>query len=117
NAYCHLRQYDHRGSFAGWLTRIAVHEAFARQRRRAVAAITESIVGDDAIPSPGPDPEQAAVSGELRGDLEASIDALTVTYRAVFVLREIEGLSTSETAEALGLAEDVVKTRLSRARA
>jgi RNA polymerase sigma-70 factor, ECF subfamily len=119
NAYAHLHQYEHRGSFAGWLTRIAVHEAFARHRRRAEAAL-ESIVGNgpsDRIPSPRPDPEQAALSSELRRNLETSIDSLAETYRPVFVLREVEGLSTSETAEALGLSEDAVKTRLRRARA
>ena len=120
NAYAHLDQFEHRGSFAGWLTRIAVREALARHRRRAEAAAVESIVGDgpsDRIPSPSPDPEQAALSRELRMDLEAIIDSLGETYRPVFVLREVEGLSTFETAEALALSEDVVKTRLHRARA
>jgi RNA polymerase sigma-70 factor (ECF subfamily) len=120
NAYTHLHQYESRGSFAGWLTRIAVHEAFAGHRRRAAAAVTEPIVGAgpcDHIASPSPDPEQAALSSELRRDLEASIDSLADAYRPVFVLREVEGLTTAETAEALGLSEDVVKTRLHRARA
>ena len=120
NAYAHLDQFEHRGSFAGWLTRIAVREALARHRRRGEAVAVESIVGDgssDRIPSPSPDPEQAALSSELRTDLEAIIDSLGETYRPVFVLREVEGLSTSESAEALGLSEDVVKTRLHRARA
>lgn len=119
NAYAHLSQFEHRGSFAGWLTRIAVHEASARHRRRAAAEL-EPIVSDgpsDRIPSPSPDPEQAALSSELRRDLEAIIDSLAETYRPVFVLREVEGLSTSETAEALGLSLDAVKTRLHRARA
>jgi RNA polymerase sigma-70 factor (ECF subfamily) len=119
NAYVHLHQYDQRGSFAGWLTRIAVHEAFARHRRRAAAA-SESM-GDDGpwtrLASTSPDPEQAAQSSELRRDLQAMVDALDETYRPVFVLREVEGLSTAETADALGLSEDVVKTRLHRARA
>ncbi len=120
NAYTHLHQYEQRGSFASWLTRIAVHEAFAGHRRRAEAKVTEPIVGDgpcDHIASPNPDPEEAALSSELRRDLEATIDSLADAYRPVFVLREIEGLSTAETAEALGLSEDVVKTRLHRARA
>ena len=119
DAYTHLHQYDQRGSFAGWLTRIAVHEAFARNRRRAAAAVTESIGGSPGrrIASASPDPEQAALSSELRRDLEAIVDALAEAYRPVFVLREVEGLTTAETAEALGLSEDVVKTRLHRARA
>ena len=119
NAFTHLHQYDNRGSFAGWLTRIALHEAFARHRRRAVAA--SKSIGHDGecarIPSADPDPEQAALSGERQRDLQAVVDALDETYRPVFVLRDVEGLTTAETAEALRLSEDVVKTRLHRARA
>ena len=120
NAFTHLHQYERRGSFAGWLTRIAVREALAGHRRRAAAAATESMGrdGDCArLASAGPDPEQAALSGELQRDLQAMVDALDETYRPVFILREVEGLSTAETADALGLTEDVVKTRLHRARA
>ena len=119
NAYTHLHQYGHRGSFAGWLTRIAVREAFAGHRRRAAAAVHEPAGWDGEcahIASASPDPEQATLSSELRRGLQASVDALDETYRAVFVLREVEGLTTAETAEALGLSEDVVKTRLHRAR-
>ena len=75
NAYTHLHQYEQRGSFAGWLTRIAVHEAFAGHRRRAAAAVTEPIVRRrrlaTASPPRTPTPRQAALSSELRRDLEA----------------------------------------------
>jgi RNA polymerase sigma-70 factor (ECF subfamily) len=120
NAYAHLGQFAHRASFATWLTRIAVHEALARRRRRAAFGEVESMLNDpdgEGMPSPIPDPEQEALSGELRSLLEKSIDALPTTYRAVFVLREVEELTTAETAECVGLSEDVVKTRLHRARA
>lgn len=62
-------------------------------------------------------PECQAFAGELRRLLEWAIDALPDGMREVFVLRQVEGLSTSEVAECLGVSEDVVKTRLSRARA
>jgi len=119
DAYTHLHQFEHRGSFAAWLTRITVREALAGQRRRAAVAITEPIGAGprDCIASPTPDPEQVAVAAELRRDLESIIGSLAEAYRPVFVLREVEELTTSETAEALGLSEDVVKTRLLRARA
>ena len=118
NAYAHLEQFAHRASFATWLTRIAVHEALARRRRRAAFGEVEPMFDPDAeMPSPIPDPEQEALSGELRSLLEKSIDALPMPYRAVFVLREVEELTTAETAECVGLSEDVVKTRLHRARA
>jgi RNA polymerase sigma-70 factor (ECF subfamily) len=67
--------------------------------------------------APGPDPERNAFSGELRALLESAIDCLPDGAREVFVLRQVEGLSTSEAAEALGVSEEVIKTRLSRARA
>jgi len=65
----------------------------------------------------GGDPERQAASGELRTLLEGAVDALPETYRTVFMLRSIEELSTAETAQCLDVSEDVVKTRLHRARA
>ena len=67
--------------------------------------------------NPSENPERQAFTGELRGLLEWAIDTLPDGMREVFVLREVEGLSTSEVAECLGVTEDVVKTRLSRGRA
>jgi len=118
NAYAHLDQFAHRASFATWLTRITVHEALARRRRRLAGAKLEPMLDYEAggIPSPTLDPEQEALSGELRRLLEASIDSLPDAYRSVFVLREVQGLTTLETAECVGLSEDAVKTRLLRAR-
>jgi RNA polymerase sigma-70 factor (ECF subfamily) len=62
-------------------------------------------------------PERQAFTGELRSLLEWAIDTLPPGMREVFVLRDVEGLSTAEVAEALDVSEDVVKTRLSRGRA
>ena len=64
-----------------------------------------------------PDPEAQAYAAELKRLMESSIDALPESYRMVFVCREVEGLSTSETAEVLEVGEEAVKTRLHRARA
>jgi len=64
-----------------------------------------------------PDPEQQALTGELRRLLESAVDGLPPRYRSVFVLREVEGLSTGETADCLDLTSETVKTRLLRARA
>jgi len=119
NAYFHLDQFQERAQFSTWLTRIAIREALSRRRR---AQPTEPLVGEgddvstDGLTASGPDPEQQAYAGELRRLLEATIDALPETYRLVFMLREIEGMSTTETAEGLGLGEEAVKTRLHRAR-
>jgi RNA polymerase sigma-70 factor (ECF subfamily) len=67
--------------------------------------------------NPAENPERQAFARELRALLEWAIDGLPNGMREVFVLREVEGLSTSEVAECLGVTEDVVKTRLSRGRA
>ena len=63
-----------------------------------------------------PDPERQAFGRELGALIEAAVDNLGDGYREVFMLRQVEGMSTAETAQALGVSEDVVKTRFSRAR-
>jgi RNA polymerase sigma-70 factor, ECF subfamily len=121
NAYMHLAQFADRAKFSTWLTRIAVHEALARLRRRGrlteIDAMSDRDNARGVLTSHDLNPEQQAITGELRTALEASLDAIPEMYRTAFVLREVEGLSTSETAECLETSEDVVKTRLHRARA
>jgi RNA polymerase sigma-70 factor (ECF subfamily) len=121
NAYLHLDQFAGRAKFSTWLTRIAVHEALARARRRG------RLKGIDSMPDgkegqPGvlrderPDPEEQANTAELRRLLDAAVDGLPELYRSVFVLRDAEGLGTSEAAECLEISEQAVRTRLHRAR-
>ena len=120
NAYAALRQFDGRAAFATWLTRIAVHEALARARKRGrYTALDEEAAGvENSMTMPrSADPERQAFAKELGGLLEAAVDTLPDGQREVFMLREVEGLSTAETADSLGVSEDVIKTRLSRARA
>ena len=69
------------------------------------------------MPSPDPSPEQRLARAQLNHLLEQLVDALPGSHRSVFVLREVQQLSTSEVAEALGLTPDNVKQRLSRAKA
>jgi RNA polymerase sigma-70 factor (ECF subfamily) len=117
NAFLHLGQFEGRARFSTWLTRIAVHEALARRRRRAVEDQAMSSDRDlRHAAARRPDPEHQAHAEELRRLLEAAVDALPVRYRCVFVLREVEGLGTAEVAECLGVSEDVVRTRLHRAK-
>lgn len=71
----------------------------------------------DRFASPTPNPEQAASTSEIRRLLEDLIEALPDGNRAVFVLRDVEGMSTAETSDALGITAESVKTRLHRARA
>jgi len=119
NAYFNLRQFDRRARFSTWLTRIAIHEALARARKRGrYDAIDFTDEENQAVERhPSRNPEHEAFTGELRSLLESSIDELPNGLREVFMLREVEGLTTAETAESLGVSQDVVKTRLSRGRA
>jgi RNA polymerase sigma-70 factor (ECF subfamily) len=121
NAYSHLRQFDGRSRFSTWLTRIAIHEALARARRRgryidmdAEQPSVLTLVTSMATPL---DPERLTFSRELGALMESAIDRLPDGAREVFILRMVEGMSTEEVAAALDVSEAVVKTRLSRARA
>jgi RNA polymerase sigma-70 factor, ECF subfamily len=120
-AFQHLAQFERRSKFSTWLTRIAVHEALARKRK---AERTEdwdamSTSRRDMIMASRerPDPEKQAASGELNRLIEHSIESLPETYRMVVMLRDVEEMSTAETAECLSLTEDNVKVRLHRAHA
>lgn len=120
NAFTHLRQFSGAARFSTWLTRIAINESLARVRRLGrYEAFDDERTNVEPFMSrnPSENPEREAFTGELRGLLEWAIDTLPDGVREVFVLREVEGLSTSEAAESLDVSEDVVKTRLSRGRA
>ena len=120
NAFTHLRQFNGSARFSTWLTRIAINESLARVRRRDRHQrhdFEQTAIDPAAIRPASEDPERHAFTSEMRSLLEWAIDALPDGLREVFMLRDVEGLNTAETAECLGLSGDVVKTRLSRARA
>ena len=121
NAYSHLRQFDGRSKFSTWLTRIAIHEALARVRRRGRYTNMDPdspFTAQLAAPMTStPDPERQTFARELGVLIESAIDRLPDGAREVFVLRQVEGMSTEEVAATLDVSEAVIKTRLSRARA
>src|SRR5688572_10923270 len=120
NAYVHLRQFDGRAKFSTWLTRIAVHEALARARKLGRYEPLDTETGNVETfmsATVAPDPERLAFARELGSLLESAVDNLVDGCREVFMLHEIEGMSTADTAQVLDVSEDVVKTRLSRAKA
>ena len=119
NAFVHLEQFNGSARFSTWLTRIAINESLARVRRQGrYQTLDGAGVTPDAHPRDSADnPERDAITSQLRSQLESAIDLLPDGSREVFVLRAVEGLSTSEAAACLGVSEDVVKTRLLRARA
>lgn len=120
-AFQHLDQFAERARFSTWLIRIALYEAWARTRRARrfepiEAETTDGRVAPMSEMAKTPDPENAALAREMQTVLERAVESLPEIYRCVFVLRNIEGLSTTETAECLDLTEEAVKTRLHRAR-
>ncbi|MCY1019653.1 RNA polymerase sigma factor [Pyxidicoccus sp. MSG2] len=122
-AFTHLAQFEGGSRFSTWLIRIAVNEALQRLRHRGRRVVLGG--GGDGIQEGDmkllernePDPERRAFGRELARLLELTLDELPDIHRTVFMLREIEKLSTAETAEVLSVSEDVVKTRLHRAKA
>jgi RNA polymerase sigma-70 factor, ECF subfamily len=120
-AYTHLNQFEGHSTFATWLTRIAIHEAFGRIRlRKRFVDLPDNGEGENAmerIPSKKNGPEVEYLRRQMRDLLEDWIGRLPEKYRLVFMLREVDGMSTRETAECLGIDEEAVKTRLFRARA
>jgi RNA polymerase sigma-70 factor (ECF subfamily) len=120
NAFANLHQFKGDAKFSTWLLRIVVNEALSRARRdgRFERLAEEPSTAEPILfTRPSRDPEGLALAGELRGLLEWAIDTLPDGTREVFVLRDVEGLSTADVADALGVSVDVVKTRLSRGRA
>jgi RNA polymerase sigma-70 factor (ECF subfamily) len=121
-AYEHLEQFEGRASFSTWVTKIAYYEALARAHRNKQRAPLEDLKGE-IMPEASrmlpktETPEEQAMRAQLGRMLQAAVDELPVSYRSVFMLREVEQLNTSETAECLGLSEEAVKTRLHRSRA
>ena len=129
-AYC--RAFAALGTFRGesslstWLSRIAINEALSRRRRQKANVELEAVEEAQCRPgaeviafplmSPQSAPERAAAQMEMRRTLEQAIDGLPEAFRVVFALREVEGLSTLETADLLGIRHETVKTRLHRAK-
>jgi RNA polymerase sigma-70 factor (ECF subfamily) len=123
-ALTHIHQFRAEARFSTWLTQITVNEALMR-RRKAHAEIVEPIgerEEDDGSYTPRDFadwreiPSEALHTKQLRQALQNAIAALAPKYREVLVLRDVDQLSISETAQALGISEANVKTRLLRAR-
>ena len=119
-----LPGFEGRSSLTTWLYRIAVNESLMilRKRRPVVPVEDEKLDNEDGLSEPvqivdfSYMPESEMMAGEAKRFLDKAVQKLTPGLRAVFLLRDVEGLSIKETAEALNLTEMNVKTRLLRAR-
>src|SRR5580765_2932290 len=120
-AYQHLDQFEERAPFSAWLTRITVNEALARVRKQGRnEQLNETEAGGELhmkIADTALDPEQNASRTELGALLEEAVLGLPEQYRGVVMLRDVEEMSTSETASALEISEENVKVRLHRGHA
>jgi RNA polymerase sigma-70 factor (ECF subfamily) len=120
HSFAHLAHFAGTGPFSTWLTTIAVHEALAQVKRDRRG---EQVCARDDVDALRPATEVADAPDVIAGErqllrrLEHAIDELPDIYRAVFVLRTVEGVSTDEASLALGVSVEVVKVRLHRARA
>ena len=124
-AFQHLGEFREDSKFSTWLIRITLNQALMKLRKLRRAAKEVSLeenyqAGEEALPIEvadwAPDPEQLYRASELRGILIKTLSELRPVLRAVFVLRDIEGLSTAQTAEVLNLSQVAVKARLWRGR-
>jgi RNA polymerase sigma-70 factor (ECF subfamily) len=123
-AYQKLHQFEGNSKFYTWLVRIAVNESLMRLRKRRtgrMVSIDEDVETEEGsmprdLAEWRPDPEVMYERTELADILRKTIQGLPPSFRIVFVLRDVDGLSTEETAEALGLSVPAVKSRLLRAR-
>ena len=123
-AYEKLNQFQGNSKFYTWLVRIAVNESLMRLRKRRtgrMVSIDEDVETEEGsmpreLADWGPSPEQQYGQSELAEILKKTVNGLPPGFRVVFVLRDVEGLSTEETAETLGLSVPAVKSRLLRAR-
>src|SRR6185369_6857537 len=125
SAFANIGAFEGRSSLSTWLTRIVVNEALGRRRaeerrRRHLELEGVAVLDDyrDALMrgSDAGTPDVSAAREQIRKLLEQAVAALPDPFRTVFVLREIEGMSSEETAETLGLPVATVKTRLFRSR-
>lgn len=123
-AYTNLEQFQGNSKFYTWLVRIAVNEALMKLRKRRnskTVSLDEDVETEEGsmpreVADWSPNPEQIYGQNELGDILKKTIQGLSPAFRTVFVLRDVEGLSTEETAETLSLSVPAVKSRLLRAR-
>jgi RNA polymerase sigma-70 factor (ECF subfamily) len=129
NVYRKLKTFDGKSKFSTWLYTIVTNNCLMKQRRRKIQQLEDPLEIYDDPPGEGGTPRRAPIARweetpadllmtkELRSTLDRAISKLPVDYRVVFVLRDVEGKSTDETAKILHLSVEATKSRLRRARA
>jgi len=125
SAFRNLRRFEGRSQFSTWLTRIVINAALMRlrsRRARPAVSLDERLAEDDEMtfadqfPDTAPNPEQIVARRELEDLLRRNLKTLSPVLRSAFILREMEGFSTEEAAEELGISQGTLKARLHRAK-
>jgi RNA polymerase sigma-70 factor (ECF subfamily) len=124
SAFRNLRRFEGRSQFSTWLTRIVINAALMRlrsKRAHPATSIDAEANADEPLPAEkiadsSPSPEEIYASKEVREIFERNLEGLSPTLRSAIVLRDVEGLSTEEAAETLGVPEGTLKSQLHRAR-
>lgn len=120
NAYLHLQDFEQRSSFKTWIIRIMLNQCYHKTQRSSYKNETPTdAIPEKAIPMFSPhsqDTDKTVISREIHHVIENALLTIPLEYRVVFSLREINGMNTAETAEALSISEANVKVRLNRAK-
>ena len=124
SAFRSIARFEAKSQLSTWLYRIAYNAALMRLRKRQVETVSldEPVEDDEGVPQPrdfadwSENPERVVLDAEMRRVMDEAVGTLSETLRSVFVLRDVNGLSTAQTAQVLGLSEEAVKSRLLRAR-
>ncbi len=125
SAYRNLRRFEGRSQFSTWLTRIVINAALMRlrsRRSRPAVSLDQRLAEDDEMtfadqfPDSAPSPEQVVARRELEDLLRRNLRTLSPVLRSAFILREMEGFSTEEAADELGISQGTLKARLHRAK-
>jgi RNA polymerase sigma-70 factor (ECF subfamily) len=124
-AYRHIGEFRGESQVATWLTRIAINQALMRLRRHKRDRVVVPFHGDDqgrhveaeVVDRKAESPAAATLRAEIRNVVESRIDELPPSFRAIFIMRDVEEMTVQETAECLGIPPATVRTRLFRARA
>lgn len=116
-AWQNIDRFQQRSSFFTWMTRIAINEGYRTIRRTGgEGALPLDDALGERIPGWGDQPEAVFESREFLAAVDAALERLPIEYREAVVLRDVEGLSTADTADVLGIGERALKSRLHRGR-
>lgn len=121
NAYIHLNSFENRSSFKTWIVRIMLNQCYHKKQKFSFQKeiSTEDGIEEKSVPmfsNQRTDTGKTVINTELKQVLEDAVEHIPEDYRIVFTLRELNGMSVNETAEALNISESNVKVRLNRAK-